>query len=703
MALDNNNGKRKPHTRQEEFEEQKRALEDRIVNDSTMADKIYQRAMEAEAHTEEPHAADRSPSIKRADRSSGTAGMPGRPPERRRAQASVGSETQKNAEKTVTGQPENSRKESEGKEAAKPGETQNSTERRAFHAYTLEEEEAGRRSVRQMNSVKESEAEVQKRRQDQKASKKHKRRNLIIACIVEVITLVLIFGFGAVLRYMNMTQQIEFNIENVQNDNIDIAKKQTMEGYWTVAVFGVDSRDSSVGKGANADVQLIVNVDMGTGEVKLVSVYRDTYLNVNSGNSYAKVNQAYAEGGPEQAVQTLNKNLDLNIQNYVTFNWTAAAQAIELLGGVEVDIPQKEVAYMNAYIHEICIETGVSAKNPAAYYIDGAGKQHLNGIQTVAYARLRKLDTDFARTERQREVIQQCLENAKKADLATLLQIVDTVLPQIAFNINTADIIQLAKGISRYNIVETVGFPMKLSTQVMGKKGDCVIPVTLESNVSELHSVLYGDEDYDPSDAVKRYSQKIADDAAKYKSGYYDSTTAAKQEETTEAETTEEESRSQSSTRVDSDGYLIKGTDEDGHYIYETDEDGNKIKPKETTKAESSSSGKNETSRPGLTEENESESGSHGPGVETEESSRHPGESTTAANKPTVNPTAESTTEAGPVLPGESTTAAKPDKPSVITPTESTTAAPTPTTGAVPGGTAGPAGGSDPVPVFPGA
>lgn len=752
MALDNNNGKRKPHTRQEEFEEQKRALEDRIVNDKDMASKIYQRAMEAEYGTQK--------AVEAEDASSGSVseGPEGRRSERR-ASVQAG-DLQRRA---GAGQAASEQKSGTETEAADAPEKP-----RAFHAYSLKDEAGqkeesaepgsraarrtgatdaqGRRNVRQMNAAGDSEAEIQRKRQDQRTSKKNRKRNIILACIVELLTLVVIFGFGVVVRYMNMTQPVEFDKANVRNENIDISKQQAMEGYWTVAVFGVDDRNGSVGKGANADVQIIANIDMGTGDIKLVSVYRDTYLNVNKNNRYAKANEAYASGGPEQAVQTLNKNLDLNIENYVTFNWKAVADAINLLGGVEAEITSQEFYYMNAFIHETCIETGISALNPAAEYIDGPGQQHLDGIQAVAYARLRKMDTDFARTERQRHVIEQCLEKAKQADLATLLQIIDTVLPQIAFNIDYTDIVQLAKGISRYNIVETTGFPMNLDTQMMGSKGDCVIPVTLSSNVTKLHAFLFGDEDYNPTDAVKRYSSKIADDSGKYKSGYYDD---SGQVRTTEAETTEadeeEESRSStSSTRVDSEGYLIRGTDADGEYIYETDEDGNKIKPRETTKADTSSTDQSSGTKPQLveTDENgetiestrgtgdaslapgESRPGATGESTGATRPSTNPTSGTSTA--PTVNPTADSTTEAAPVLPGESSSAASSttaaSRPSTLQPGgDSTTGAavPTPTTAATRPtvesttaasgggpGSSGPGGTSstqDAVPVFPGA
>ena len=445
--------------------------------------------------------------------------------------------------------------------------------------------------IRQLNSSAEGEMDADFERRMRAKKKKARRTRIITMVVVEFFTLVCIFAFGFVYRYMHMTADVAFDVSKVRNDNIDITQKQKMSGYWTVAVFGVDSRNGDVGKGANADVQIIANIDMGTGDITLASVYRDTYLNLGNGSRYAKSNAAYAEGGPEQAVAMLNKNLDLDIENYVTFNWKAVADVIDLLGGVDIDVSKAAFYYMNAYIHETCIKSGISAENPAAMYIKEAGLQHLNGVQAVAYARLRYMDNDFERTKRQREVIAQCLDRAKKTDLATLTKIIDTVLPQVAFNVNTADIIELAKGISRYNIKQSVGFPQDLKNQMMGKKGDCVIPATLESNVVWLHSVLFNDEDYHVSDAVKKYSQKISDDSGYYASHKDEEETSDKKftksgEDETEKSTaeTDEDGKTIKKQKTDSEGYLIKGTDADGKYIYETDADGNKIKASSETR-----------------------------------------------------------------------------------------------------------------------
>lgn len=137
---------------------------------------------------------------------------------------------------------------------------------------------------------------------------------------------------------------------------------------------------------------------------------------------------------------------------------------------------------------------------------------HLDGVQAVAYGRLRLMDTDYARTERQRKVISLAFEKMKKADWATINNIVQTVFPQVATSIEINDLLKIGRNITRYHLTETTGFPSELKEKKMGRKGACVIPQTLESNVIELHHFLFGDEEYTPTETVRTISQKIVSD-----------------------------------------------------------------------------------------------------------------------------------------------------------------------------------------------
>lgn len=364
-----------------------------------------------------------------------------------------------------------------------------------------------------------------KGRREQKVNNRRRRpdkkkRIMIIAAEILILLVIVVGAAGWYVyeRTFGSFQKIEFNEEEVKNPELTDAQIEGMKGYMTIACFGVDSRNvggkMNVGKGTNSDVNMICSVNLETGEIRLVSVFRDTYLNVNDKNSYNKINYAYAQGGPEQAVKALNKNLGLNITQYATFNWKAVADAINLLGGIDITISENEFSWINAYITETVEETGIYST-----HLKKAGDVHLDGVQAVAYGRLRLGDTDYARTERQRIVLNKAFEKAKSADWVTLNCILETVVPQVATNLDLPDLIPLARNIKNYHMGDTYGFPAARGELDIGKIGDCVVPQTLEYNVKELHKFLFDAQDYQVPSNVKQYSEHIASVSGMYKEG----------------------------------------------------------------------------------------------------------------------------------------------------------------------------------------
>lgn len=476
-------------------------------------------------------------------------------------------------------------------------------------------------------------------RQDRLIAKRRKRRRIIAMILAECLTLACIFGYAYFLKQWNQLQRPEYDSKNVENKDISFETVEKMKGYWTIAIFGVDARNNAVAKGTNADVNMICNINLDTGEMKLVSVFRDTYLNISEEGSYNKINQAYFLGGPEQAVAALNRNLDLNITDYMTFNWKAVADAINILGGVDIELSKAEFYYINSFITETVKVTGIGS-----YQLKSAGMNHLDGVQAVAYGRLRLMDTDYARTERQRKVIQQAFEKARHADFNTLNRVLGTVFPQVATSINVDDIFTALPMVNKYHIGETTGFPQARGDAKMGKKGAVVVPQTLESNVVKLHEFLFGDENYTPSDAVKRISAKIAADSGMYKEGNYvdkvptdggviqkpKTTTAAAADDDGDDEDNEERRESSQGTTGES-SRAARETDEDGNYldpdpddeedldeeepetdrygrplglrpgmsVQETDEDGNPIDPDEDGQPGNSHGGTTTPTQPG--------------------------------------------------------------------------------------------------------
>lgn len=421
---------------------------------------------------------------------------------------------------------------------------------------------------------------------DKQSSESRYWRKVIISVIaVELICLAAIFlVIVPIKKKLNSIQRNpNINMAEMTNPNLSYEKVESMKGYWTVALFGVDSRNNSLGKGNNADVNIICNINQDTGEIKLVSVFRDSYLNIDEEGSYNKINQAYFKGGPDQAVKALNRNLDLEIDDYAVFNWKAVIDAINILGGVDIELSKAEFYYINAFITETVQATGVGSVQ-----LTHAGMNHMDGVQAVAYARLRKMDTDFARTERQRKVIQLAFDKLKKADFAVVNNVMEVVLGQIESSVELNDLIPLAKTVTKFYIGETTGFPQARGDLNMGKKGDCVIPQTLESNVVLLHQFLFGDGSYEPSSMVKKISSKIAADTGLYKEGkpidhvgtdggYIPKPTQAPKP--TKAEETEE-TEEKETTAFQTEPGIIDGEFPDGLEL-ETDEFGNPIDPPE--------------------------------------------------------------------------------------------------------------------------
>ena len=295
------------------------------------------------------------------------------------------------------------------------------------------------------------------------------------------------------------------------NPNIPAEPMNMGSGYWTIAVFGVDSRNGDVGKGNHADVQLLCSINAATGDIRLVSVYRDTFLmNSPSTDGYGKLSQSYMVSGPNGNVQALTANLDITIDDYISFNWKSVADVINLLGGVDIELTKAEFHYINAFITETADSTGIPSVHLSDY-----GMQHLDGVQAVAYMRLRQMDTDFARTERQRRVISQVFEKAKDTDPGTLLQVADTAFSQSLSSLTAKDLVSMIRNIKKFNLSSTAGFPFTHEDAPLGKNGDCVIPNTLESNVEQLHQFLYEDMDYTCPDRVRSIRREIIKQAVK--------------------------------------------------------------------------------------------------------------------------------------------------------------------------------------------
>ncbi len=349
------------------------------------------------------------------------------------------------------------------------------------------------------------------------AKRKAKRRRRIILLIVEIAVLLGLVAVVWTVKQGTSIQKIKINEADIKM-NENVATKETLKGYRNIALFGVDARDKSLGKGNRSDTIIIASVNEDTGEVRLCSVFRDTYLNLGN-DSYNKCNAAYAKGGPEQAINMLNMNLDLNITDYVTVGFTGLTKIIDALGGVTIDVHDNEIDHLNNY--QISM-VGKSDDKEHFYATEGkdytavtsSGPQTLNGLQATAYCRIRYVGDDFERAKRQRTVLTQCIETAKQSSPKELAAAYDGVKDYVSTSLDPDEIVDLMGRIGRYKIVADDGFPFESNraTGKVGSKGSCVIPVNLEENVVMLQKFLFDDDAYVPSEEVKNYSSKVSAD-----------------------------------------------------------------------------------------------------------------------------------------------------------------------------------------------
>lgn len=348
-----------------------------------------------------------------------------------------------------------------------------------------------------------------------KKRKARKRRRIIFFAVEMVALVVLGVVLWAVMKQTSM-QKINVKEEDIViNDTVE--NNVAMKGYRNIALFGLDARDKNLGKGNRSDTIMIASINLDTGEVKLCSVYRDTYMNLGN-DKYSKCNAAYASGGPEQAISMLNMNLDMNITDYVSIGFNGMIDVVNSLGGVEIDIREDEIKNLNDYQASMFSTETKERLTDDYVKVTQPGLQTLNGLQATAYCRIRyTAGDDFKRAERQRTVLLAILEKAKTASVGTLNDTLDKVLPNVATNLDTKEMLSVLKDLASYKVVATDGFPFETNrvTGKVGKAGSCVIPTSLEDNVVLLHKFFFEQEEYTPSKSVSNYSARVSSDTGR--------------------------------------------------------------------------------------------------------------------------------------------------------------------------------------------
>ena len=328
------------------------------------------------------------------------------------------------------------------------------------------------------------------------------KKILLFILILVIISVGAIAGAGVwfVNDKLSKINYVDIDESQIEvNEGVDLKKT----GYRTIALFGVDSRSNELESGTRADCIILATIDEHTKEIKLTSVYRDTYLEI-TGRSLDKVNHSYSYGGAQLALSTLNTNLDLDVKEFVTVNFESVVDIVDAVGGIKMKITSEEVKYINGYIDEINTVTKHNSK-----HITEPGTYTLDGVQALGYGRIRyTAGGDYKRTERMRDIIMGVFSKAKTMSVSQLNTAADKILKEIYTNVNSSEIISLVPQVATYKITDSIGWPYKTE----GKTINGVWygpPITLESNVKKLHEEVYGQADYQVSNKVKEISQKI--------------------------------------------------------------------------------------------------------------------------------------------------------------------------------------------------
>ena len=317
---------------------------------------------------------------------------------------------------------------------------------------------------------------------------KQKKGLKVFGIIVLILIIILALIIGVTYWYVNSKlskmQQVEINEQDL---DVSVQAEENLANYRNIAIFGIDSREDTYSKGNRSDCIIIASINNDTKEVKLVSVYRDTYVDIE-GHGLDKITHAYSYGEAPLAISTLNRNLDLNIKEFITVNFDAVQEIIYSIGGVTMSVTAEEVPHIKG--------------------LTQAGTYNLTGEQALAYARIRyATGGDYKRTERMRDVLTAVVNKVKTFNISQLNSLVDTVLPKIYTNITANEIFGLMPSATSFKITESIGWPYE--TQGITLDRWYGIPVTLESNVTRLHQEVFGENDYTPSETVKTISNNI--------------------------------------------------------------------------------------------------------------------------------------------------------------------------------------------------
>lgn len=371
-----------------------------------------------------------------------------------------------------------------------------------------DEEKAVRREEkrRRKESSRNNNSTGKKGRKTGSGGGRKKRKILPVLLIIAVAVMAVVLLFTGILGKVG---KIDINKDNI---GINAQVEKDLKKYRNIVLLGVDARDMDDYENCRTDAMIIVSIDKKNKEIRQISVYRDTYVFANEEYGYDKITNIHAYAGTEGTMHALNENLDLNIEEVVVVNWKAVANAIDALGGIEIEVLDSEINELNKYMNETARSIGGTAVK-----VEKAGVQTLDGVQAVTYSRIRKdaATGDYRRNERMKIVVSATVEKALKNPWK-IPKAANVALPQIRTNMDTGDMMGVMMSFLTKDMTDSVGWPFDTSGWTAYNGAWCGVPVTLSSNVTELHEKYFGQAGYTPTDRVQEISAEIS-----ARTGYY--------------------------------------------------------------------------------------------------------------------------------------------------------------------------------------
>ena len=333
---------------------------------------------------------------------------------------------------------------------------------------------------------------------------KDKKKKIIIIILIIVIFILLCFLSIRLISnlFLNKINEEDINEEDISETIVEDDTKEAHE-VLNIMLIGADNsgRNYNSYNEQNSDMFKIVSLDYTDSKIKITSLNKDVVVWMPDTNEFGHMNWPYAKGGPAYALNTINYNLDLDVSKYVTFSFAGFIDVIDELGGIDIELSEKEAQAMNnpAYGNKVSI----NAKK---------GSNHMQGNDALTYARINYLDSDFVRMDRQNKVIKAVIDKLKTSSFDDLISVINTCLPYITTNLTSSEIRQFIQDVLKFDLgnIQTKTYPINDTKDVAIAKNSIsgYVLRSYSNQVIELHKFIYGTNEYEPT-------QKIYDNETK--------------------------------------------------------------------------------------------------------------------------------------------------------------------------------------------